>query len=675
MRRAYAGWIVGCLLLLLSATSTSPQARRQPSAVPKIDVEKYVTQLTLNPDAHEFAATVAISFKPLEETAVAVFEVSENVSIQKVLGAAGVELEFGQDEAGPGLLAVRFPRPLQGGKSLTIKVECSGGFDRDRYSRFYTRDETSAYIGPDGSYLLYSSKWFPISKYLSSRSQATIEATVPLGTTVIGAGKQLPVITRGITETFTWTTDHPILPNSIVAGQFFEKQFKIGSVTVDCFASEKSLGSIQRSAEALGRMLEYFRKAFGPSAAGDAYRLVEVDDRLSVHSGTLGTIFITRSELAMERPAVRQLARRAANQWWGDSVGVQNAEDLWLVGGLDYFSAALYGGEIGGAEGFRNEMEELAVLALRFESRSPVRGGFTLGYQTEPYESVVSGKGAWVLNMLRSMLGDNKFSELLRRYAHDYAGKGGSTAGFQKVAEELYGQQLGWFFGEWLDNIGVPNLQTDYIVYKSAGGFRVTGTVKQDRDLFRMPLEIEVQTVDKSATSTIELSGKSTSFDISTFSMPKKVITDPGYKILRDSKELQLAVQLSLGSDLKAKGQFVEAIRAYENALKINPRKSLAHFRLAEVFYDQANLQSAANSFRDALNGDKDPKWIEVWAYIYLGKIYDILGQRQRAMAEYNKALNTKDDTFGAQEEAKKYLSAPFVQQRGAKDQETKQPD
>jgi len=354
---------------------------------------------------------------------------------------------------------------------------------------------------------------------------------------------------------------------------------------------------------------------------------------------------------------------------------VQNAEDLWLVGGLDYFSAALYGGEIGGAEGFRNEMEELAVLALRFESRSPVRGGFTLGYQTEPYESVVSGKGAWVLNMLRSMLGDNKFSELLRRYAHDYAGKGGTTAGFQKVAEELYGQQLGWFFGEWLDNIGVPNLQTDYIVYKSAGGFRVTGTVKQDRDLFRMPLEIEVQTVDKSATSTIELSGKSTSFDISTFSMPKKVITDPGYKILRDSKELQLAVQLSLGSDLKAKGQFVEAIRAYENALKINPRKSLAHFRLAEVFYDQANLQSAANSFRDALNGDKDPKWIEVWAYIYLGKIYDILGQRQRAMAEYNKALNTKDDTFGAQEEAKKYLSAPFVQQRGAKDQETKQPD
>ena len=79
------------------------------------------------------------------------------------------------------------------------------------------------------------------------------------------------------------------------------------------------------------------------------------------------------------------------------------------------------------------------------------------------------------------------------------------------------------------------------------------------------------------------------------------------------------------------------------------------------VFFEQMNLNSAANSFRDALNGDKDPKWVEVWCYIYLGKINDILGQRQRALAEYNKAVNTKDDTFGAQAEAQKWINAPFV--------------
>jgi len=207
-------------------------------------------------------------------------------------------------------------------------------------------------------------------------------------------------------------------------------------------------------------------------------------------------------------------------------------------------------------------------------------------------------------------------------------------------------------------------LQTDYVVFKTSSGFRVSGTVKQDRDLFRMPVEVAVVTNSKEETKTVDLNGKSTAFDITTFSMPQKVILDPNNKLLRDSKELQTSVQLSIGNDSKQRGDFVDAIRAYEGALKLDSHRSLAHFRLAEVFYEQFNLQSAANSFRDALNGDRDPKWIEVWCYIYLGKIYDILGQRQRAMAEYTKAINTKDDTNGAQAEANKWLAAPFTRER-----------
>jgi tetratricopeptide (TPR) repeat protein len=136
---------------------------------------------------------------------------------------------------------------------------------------------------------------------------------------------------------------------------------------------------------------------------------------------------------------------------------------------------------------------------------------------------------------------------------------------------------------------------------------------------------------------------------------------------------LQTSVQISLGNDQKQKGDFVDAVRAYESALKLSPNRSIAHFRLAETFFEQFNLQSAANSFRDALNGDKDPKWIEVWCYIYLGKIYDILGQRQRAMAEYTKAVNTKDDANGAQAEAQKWLATPFTKERTTIETERKQ--
>jgi hypothetical protein len=72
----------------------------------------------------------------------------------------------------------------------------------------------------------------------------------------------------------------------------------------------------------------------------------------------------------------------------------------------------------------------------------------------------------------------------------------------------------------------------------------------------------------------------------------------------------------------------------------------------------------AANEFREAISGDLDPKWTEVWAHINLGHIYDISGQRERAVNEYNLALRTKDNTQGAQEEAGKYLKTPYERQK-----------
>ncbi|HLH17219.1 MAG TPA: hypothetical protein VKX45_08355, partial [Bryobacteraceae bacterium] len=74
--------------------------------------------------------------------------------------------------------------------------------------------------------------------------------------------------------------------------------------------------------------------------------------------------------------------------------------------------------------------------------------------------------------------------------------------------------------------------------------------------------------------------------------------------------------------------------------------------------------QQAANDFREALNGDQVPQWTVVWSHINLGKIFDVTGQRDRAVNEYNQAIRTKDDTQGAQEEAAKYLKTPYQREK-----------
>ena len=237
-----------------------------------------------------------------------------------------------------------------------------------------------------------------------------------LGFTVVGPGVQLPVTTKGITESFGWSAKQPILPNSIVAGRYFEKTVQKGGLSVDCFAREDHLEAIQKSAGVLAQILDYYTKTFGPPSSGEKCSLVEVDDKLSGHHGTMGTVFVTHRELSQEAPATRQLARRAAYQWWMETVGLESTDDLWLADGMAYYSAALYLGQSGGPSAFQEELNSLAVLALKFESKSAVRSGLGLGYRTEAYESVVAGKGGWVVHMLHQLLHARHRRHLLRAH-------------------------------------------------------------------------------------------------------------------------------------------------------------------------------------------------------------------------------------------------------------------
>src|ERR1700733_10846120 len=83
---------------------------------------------------------------------------------------------------------------------------------------------------------------------------------------------------------------------------------------------------------------------------------------------------------------------------------------------------------------------------------------------------------------------------------------------------------------------------------------------------------------------------------------------------------------------------------------------SIAHYRLAESYLQEDNLQSAANEFREALNGDQDAPWTAVWSHIKLAIIFDASGQHDRAVNEYRQAQRTGDNTDGALDQANNYL-------------------
>ena len=90
------------------------------------------------------------------------------------------------------------------------------------------------------------------------------------------------------------------------------------------------------------------------------------------------------------------------------------------------------------------------------------------------------------------------------------------------------------------------------------------------------------------------------------------------------------------------------------------PLSSLARYCVAESFLEKHNYQASVEAYRDALAGDGKPAWTKVWSRLQMGKIFDVTGQRERAVAQYRLAIQTGDNTHGAMNQARELLRHPF---------------
>ena len=154
------------------------------------------------------------------------------------------------------------------------------------------------------------------------------------------------------------------------------------------------------------------------------------------------------------------------------------------------------------------------------------------------------------------------------------------------------------------------------------------GKIAQDLDTFRMPVDLKIETEGNPEQKRVEVVGTSSEFSVDTFGKPKNIVIDPDNRVLRYSPQVRVAVAIKRGEQFAELSEFADALKEYQKALETTRNSSLAHYRIAEVYFLQQNWQPAANEFREALNGDEEPKWTVVWAHINLGKIFDVTFNR-----------------------------------------------
>jgi len=649
---------------------------------PRIQVNDYIIHVVVNPQAHQLKAQARVKFTALDDINIATFELHNDLRPSRVIDSNGQSLpveRVSQDST----VRISLPSTLTKGSTDTLIFEYEG--------EIQSADDSPvpglklAYIGDPITYLLYAGRWFPMVGYGTNRFTSTISVSVPPGYTVIASGKQSAApgreveegstahaahkasaqegeLTRlatpagGKTLTFTYE-DHPSFPGTLIIGKFVQTKSTEGGLGINVYTTPEHKAAAENYADTATKEFFFYTTLYGPPF-NQNLSIVELPND-TVPSAWAPEIAALAGRYFTPKGNYRLLANNIAHQWFGTMVSPATKNDWWITDGAARYSEALYVEHVAGEAGFQEVTKDMSVGALAYVS-TPLADVGHLDTFSPDFQSLVTDKGGMIFAMLRWVIGEEPFDKTMRTFVTQYSGKSASEDDLRKVAEQASGKQLTWFFTQWLDSTGAPEFKNKYTVYRTQKGFRVVGEISQDMDLFRMPVELRIDTDGKTVDQRVEVEGTNSAYSIDTFGKPRRITIDPNNQVLQNSTELQVRTSIMRGQQDIEQGDLTEALKEFQKALDINRNSSLAHYRIADVFFLQHNYQSAANAYRDALNGDGIPRWTEVWSHIQLGMIFDLTGQRERATNEYRQALQTNDNTQGALDVARKYLQSPY---------------
>ncbi len=642
---------VGTLAVGIAAAQSTSVARS------RIDVQSYAIDAKVDPSAQTLRATAKVKFTALDDVTGLTFDLNNALELDSVQDEEGRDISA-QRTAQDMTVRLALVQKVAKGQSSTITFVYDGKLTGNEESPVW--GIKFAAIHPDVSYLMYPGRWFPVNDYTADAFTADLRVTVPSGYKVLGSGQQSAEQTPDGMTAVRFQLMQPSFPGSFAVVKGDPDVVQAGAISTAFYLNEHKNMATPYGQE-IGRVTEFLSGVYGAIPARNL-TVIETENGAPNGYSAPGLLFFSPKAIGTEVNA-KLLANQISRQWWGNEVAPASRNHLWIENGLARYAEMLYAENTSGAGALQTQVHDTYVEALTVTDPPLIQSSRLEDYSPE-FWAETAGKGAAVLHMLRGIMGDDKFFQLLKAIPATYAWKSISTDQFHDLAEKIQGDSLNYFFQEWVESSGAPELKREFVVYRAGQGFRVVGKITQDLELFRMPVVLRIDTEGNPEEKTVEVIGTSSEFAVETFGKPKDVVLDPKGQVLRQDNAMRVAVAIKRGEQFFEIAEFPDALKEYQKALDVNRTSSLAHYRVAETYFTLGNLNPAANEFREALNGDLDPKWTEVWSHIKLGQIFDISDQREKAINEYRLAARTKDDTQGALAEAQKYTLEKYVKPR-----------
>jgi len=683
---------VAGLLIFASNLAFGQQVKRTP-----FDVTNYVIDAALSPVENKLTATADVTFTPLEDTRTVTFELNGSLKVDSItrVGSPATprpvvkpvakkadtpaasaatppvtagEITFVQDQVGVSDIGpnvrIDLGENVSKGAPVTLRFKYSGVLNTANGGPLLSK--RLAYVGDSQGYLMYAARWFPFHDYDADPATADISISIPNGLQVVGYS-DAPVTSTGGKQRFVQSK--PGLIGNFAYGKFATRTMRYGEWDLQFYTRPGNEARVSEYGETLGKALEFYAKHYGEPDSGKRLIIAEIDDDSLDYYSSRGMLFVADRPFEEARDVtLERLQREAAYQWWGLTVGLKSFDDAWLSQGLAEYSAFAYRESTMDGPKLDDLRRELLEKALTFEqTASLARAPGNLDDQSTAYQYIMYGKGPLVFKLLRDTLGAQKFDQLLRQFIQQYRGKSASIGDFEKLADSVAGQNMRYFFARWVDSTGVPEFTSDYLIIRTRGGkFIARGTLKENYDNLKLPVDVELRSegAQGTKTETVDVEDNSADFNIESTGKPLEVVIDPDYKLLRTSPDLKVSSIARRGIEQFKEGNYVEAQQQFEEALKLDRSNAWIYYNLGLLFLEQRNYDLSIDNFKAARDlgssGNAKPEWLYVWSEIKMGNAYDAKGDRTRATAAYKRAEALGDNYDNAQDAIKKYMATPY---------------
>src|SRR5258708_18544239 len=328
-----------------------------------------------------------------------------------------------------------------------------------------------------------------------------------------------------------------------------------------------------------GTVMQYLTSVYGLAAQANL-TFVETDNGAPNGYSAPGVVFLSPKGIG-DQVSARLLANQLARQWWGTLVSPVNRNHIWLQNGNARYAEMLYMEQTAGPGAMEQEVHDTYVAALTVDNPPLIQAARLEDYSPE-YWAETASKGAAVLHMLRSVMGDKPFFQLMKTFPDQHAWGSVTNEEFRKLAEQACGDACGgnlqYFFLQWLESTGAPEFKLEYTVFRTTKGCRVMGKVSQDLDTFHMPVELKIETEGNPEEKKVDVVGTSSEFSVDTFGKPKSVTIDPAGKVLRFSPTMRVAVAIKRGEQFGEVGEYGDALNEYQKGLDLSQNSSPAPY-------------------------------------------------------------------------------------------------